>query len=105
MKLKNIFKSVVLESSLSRIWQHVNGGENFAVISAFRGSNSEKENLKLHNDLKSNVRSIGSGFIEQKSGYTYQNPESGEEGTVDELSLFIPNIDRRTAVKLGKKYN
>jgi hypothetical protein len=104
MKLTNIFESIIAESSISRVWQHINDGKTFAVISAFRGSNDPKENLNLHNKLKSDVRALGLGFIEQKSGYTYQNPDSGEEGTVDEMSLFIPNIDEKSALKLGKKY-
>lgn len=100
MKLKTI-----LESSLSRIWQHITNGDTFAVISAFRGMNTDSENLKLHNQLKSDVRGMGLGFIEQKSGYTYSNPDTGEDGTVDEMSLFIPKITLAQSVKLGRKYN
>jgi len=97
-------KILVKETGLSRIWQHIQSSKTFAVISAFRGSNTEEVNLERHNSLKNDVRSLGHGFIEQKSGYTYANPETGEEGNVDERSLFIPNISKEDAVALGKKY-
>lgn len=92
------------ESSLSRVWQHLTNSDTFAVISAFRGVNTKKQNLEYHNALKKDVRSAGYGFIEQKSGYTYTNPDKDEGGVVEEMSLFIPNIKLDQALKLGKKY-
>lgn len=105
MKRWDDIKKELQESSLSRIWQHiVNPETSFAVISAYRGIYSEEENLKRHNDLKQVIKSLGFGFIEQRSGYSYKNPESGEEVPVDEKSFFIPNIDFTSAIKLGRKF-
>jgi hypothetical protein len=104
MKIKPIVDSILKEASLSRIWQHIQNGKTFAVISAYRGSNSEQENRSLHEKLKQDVRSKGYGFIEQKSGYTYANPQTGEEGNVEEQSLFIPEISKADAVSLATKY-
>ena len=92
-------------SSLLRIWQHITDPDSsFGVISAFRGTYSQEENMKRHNQLKKDIRSLGLGFIEQKSGYSYMNPESGEEVPVEERSFFIPEIDFDTCLKLGRKY-
>jgi len=93
------------ESSLSRIWQHVEDDEtSFAVISAYRGIYSEADNLKRHNELKGKIRAMGYGYIEQKSGYSYSNPEEGEDVSVEEKSFFIPNIDFKSAIKLGRLF-
>lgn len=103
MKLKP-YKSLQ-ESSLSRIWQHIHDEDSsFAVISAYRGIYSEAENLKRHNELKQKIRAMGFGYIEQKSGYSYSNPEAGEDVTVEEKSFFIPNIDFDSAIKLGRLF-
>jgi hypothetical protein len=104
-KLTEIYKSVITEKSLSRVWQHIRNGDTFAVISAFRGTNADEQNLQLHRQLKSDISSMGLGFIEQKSGYTYDNPDTGEEGQVQEMSLFIPKMTLDQAMKIGKKYN
>jgi hypothetical protein len=95
-------KKELQESSLSRIWQHiVNPETSFAVISAFREEFSEEENLKRHEKLKQQIRSLGYGLIEQKSGYSY---EDNKNVIVDEKSFFIPNIDFVSALKLGNLF-
>lgn len=104
MKLTSILNKVIQEASFSRIWQHINNANTFAVISAFRGSNTPEKNLELHNQLKQDVKGLGKGYIEQESGYTYQTPDQGES-TNEEMSLFIPEISFEDAVKLGLKYN
>lgn len=94
----NKFK-VVNETTLSRVWQHVTNSESFAVISPFRNENTLEKNMQLFAQLKADVRALNHGYIEQKSGYTY------DDGTpAEERSLFIPEISFDDAVKLGKKY-
>ncbi len=89
------------ESSLSRIWQHINNPEkSFGVISAYRQDlYSEEENLKRHERLKRSIRGRGYGFIEQNSGYTYL--DNGMEHMVEEKSCFVPNISLEDALGLG----
>tara|TARA_Y100001937_G_scaffold121361_1_gene180001 strand:- start:506 stop:1084 length:579 start_codon:yes stop_codon:yes gene_type:complete len=84
------------ESSLSRILQHIESDRSFGVLSAFRGGLSKKENMERHADLKDKVRGMGYGFIEMRGGY---KEEDG--GFVNELSLFVPGIDKRALVDLG----
>jgi hypothetical protein len=104
MNLKPIAEKIIAESSFSRVWHHIDNAKTFAVISAFRGFNESKENLALHQRLKNDVRVLGLGYVEQESGYTYKEPKTGEDSTVEERSLFIPGITFDQAVTLGNKY-
>lgn len=96
---------VLSESSWSRIIQHVEGDDDFAVISAYRSNNTDDKNLAQHEKLKNDVRALGFGYIEQSSGYTYKDKSSGKSEVREERSLFIPKIDYKNAMLLGAKYN
>jgi len=92
------------ESSLSRIWQHVEDNtKTFGVISAFRNENSKAENEEKHLILKKAVRDIGLGFIEMEGGYAEAKGKTVV--IVKEKSLFIPNIKLKALIGLGKEYN
>lgn len=89
----------LVESSLSRIMQHIeNPNSTFGQISAFRGEFSREENENRHEQLKKDVRNKGLGFIEMSGGF------KEEDGNVQELSLFVPNISRKDAIELGERY-
>lgn len=106
MSIINYLKeSLMSESSLSRIVQWVQGDKPFAVVSGFLDTNTRKENMVKHKELKDAVRSMGYGYIEQDSGYSYENSETGETGMAEEMSLFIPNATKNDAIALGKKFN
>ena len=86
------------ESSLSRIWKHVeDDAKSFGVISAYRAN--EPNNDNNHKQLKTSIRDLGYGFIEMRGGYKEE-----EGGFVKEKSLFIPNITKKEMIKLGQKY-
>jgi hypothetical protein len=92
--------SEIYESSLSRIWQHIEGDKSFGVISPFRKYYSKKENMERYNELKKIVRDkLKLGFIEMEGGFK-------EEGDwVHEKSLFIPNIKKEDLIDLGEKFD
>ena len=87
------------ESSISRIYQHIENDKSFGVVSAFRGDYSKNENMERHSDLKKMVRDAGYGFIEMRGGY------NGDEGFVEELSLFVPQVSRKDIIKFGEKFD
>ena len=92
--------SMVYESSLSRIWQHIEGDKSFGVISPFRKYYSKKENLERYNELKKIIRDkLRLGYIELDGGFK----EEGE--WVHEKSLFIPNIIKEDLIELGEKFD
>jgi|SRR5208282_476976 len=93
----------IKESSWSRIIQHLEGPKPFGVISAFQWQYNEKKNFQLHGELENDIRNMGYGFIEQKSGYSYTKA-NGEKGISYELSFFVPNITLEQVIKLGIKY-
>jgi len=91
--------SMVLESSLSRIWGYIQSDKSFGIISPYRGYLSKNENLDRYNELKNIVyNDLKLGFIELKGGF--------KEGDfwVHEKSLFIPNISKKDLLNLGEKY-
>jgi hypothetical protein len=89
----------LVEAKLSRVFQYVEDDKkDFGILSAFRGSNSDKENKARHEELKKAIRQMGYGFIELRGGY------KGDEGYVEELSLLIPNITKKGIVDLGRQF-
>lgn len=89
----------LVEAKLSRVFQYVeDDNKDFGIVSAFRGSNSDKENKARHEELKKTIRQMGYGFIELRGGY------KGDEGYVEELSLLIPNITKKGIVDLGRQF-
>jgi len=95
---KNYIKNIN-ESSLSRIFSHIEGNESFGVVSAFRDNLSTTENKQRHSDLKNMVRKFGYGFIEMRGGYT------GDQGFVQEYSLFVPGVSKKEIVEFGKSFD
>ena len=108
------------ESSLSRVYSLFNSKDILnpvSIISAFRGNNTYQKNLNLQSSLKSDIRSLGYGFIELIGHFT-ENKGTPEEVDVTEESLcVIGNIRKETDIKiyedtfiknilkLGRKYN
>ena len=91
---------IVTETSLSRIWQHINNSDStFAVISAYLDNGNDELN---HKQLAKDIRSMGLGFIEMDSGYSYKTVDG--EQFASEKSYMIPNITKDKAIKLAKKY-
>jgi hypothetical protein len=96
----------VVESSLSRIWQHIEkSNSTFAVISAYRQDlYTEEENLERHEELRKVIKSMSYGFIEQKSGYSYKDEEKDIIGIREEKSFFIPSIEFEDAIFIGSEF-
>ena len=113
--IKDGDKSKISEASLGRVYQHMTkqGSESFAIITAFRGGYTNKQNLSRNKQLESSVRSLGLGFFKQKGYWNecedpnieYKDCPADKIKPVIELSLFIPNIKFNDAVKLGKKFD
>lgn len=98
------------ESSLSRVWQHVDSGRPIAILSAFRAKYDQKENIKRNVELATRLQAKNYGYFfvdgawkeEQDDGSTVDVKEDsifvvGKEG---EEEQFIKDI-----VELGKRYD
>lgn len=99
-----IKESLMKESSLSRIWQHVENDKTFAAISAYRNGYSAEQNELRHTSMKALLKELKLGFIEMNGGYEETN-EDGTKITVSEKSLLIPNISAKQAIDIGVIYN
>jgi len=105
-------KTVLLESSMSRIYHHIKSGNPFVIISAYQRDASAETNNNNHKALREDIRKRGYGFIEQYGGYTYKFKALDDEGKAfedevfsHERSFFIPNMKKATGISLGQKYN
>lgn len=86
----------LVETGLSRIIAHVTDPKSsFAQISASRKQYTTEKNNERYSNLKKLVRNLGLGFIEMAGGFRE------EDGNVQERSLFIPNISKSDAIRLG----
>lgn len=85
------------KKNISRIYQHLEHNESFAVISAY-GFNKDNNQIQL-TALKDKVRSLGLGFTELKGGLI----DSGNK--TEAKALFIANISSKDAIKLGHELN
>lgn len=104
MLIMKSFSEILLESSLSRIWQHIRNDKSFGVVSAYKYNIDEEENFKRHLELLEDIRSMKHGFIEQISGYKYLSDDNNKEILVKERSFLVPNVSLSEILKLGKKY-
>jgi len=107
-------KSEINEASLGRIYQHIKSeaSDSFAIITAYRGGFSKSENNKRNKNLESDVRSMSLGFFKVKGFWIecedpsidYNDCPADLKHPVVEISLFIPNISKKDAIRLGRKY-
>ena len=88
------------ESSAYRLYRKLSGEDSvFAIISPYRGEYDSQENQKRMTHLKSAVRKLGLGFDQ----FICRWAEGGE--FFEEGSLLVSDIDYKTAIKLGAKYD
>lgn len=98
----------VTEASLSRVWQHMEEGRSWGIISAWRSDQADdpKKNRELNNEasdqLEQDIRSLGYGYFPMKGRWR----EDTEDGPVwvEERSFFVPNIEKGEIRELGQKY-
>ena len=81
-------KELVREASLSRVWQLTQSDRPFALITAFRGEHTRKENEMRNRELAALLRTQGFGYF-FVDGYWVENPGTEYEQHVSEDSLFV----------------
>jgi len=89
MTIFKTFKSFLTESSLGRIFQHSTNKEiPFALLTAFRGDKTEKENIKNNKELATKIKKAGYGYF-FVDDYWIENEGTDKEGKVSETSIFV----------------
>ena len=114
--IRKEIKKQLNEISLNRLISHVNKEgktKSFGIITAFRKSNNLKTNLSLNKQLESDIKSLQLGFFKlighwnecTDDTYDYKDcPDKLKKDTI-EITLFIPNINKKSLSILTKKYN
>jgi hypothetical protein len=107
-------RATLFESSLGRVWQHVQDAPNrsFAIITSWRQENSRKQNKEDLAALKKGIRGLGLGFVSvqghwqecQDPNVAYQDCPKEELVDAVEPSLFVVGIDKDAAVNLANTY-
>jgi hypothetical protein len=109
-------KSLMFETSLARILQHVENSKekSFSIITSWRQSNPKKQNLEDFKALKTGIRNLGLGFVVVKGHWKEcQEPnisydDCPEENLVDavEPSLVVIGADLNSISNFAfKKFN
>ena len=90
----------------SRLWKYQEHPEmNFAILSADRSERTPEENKAKSEELKKDIKSMGYWYTELKGGYV-EISENGKRVPVDgEDSFIVPNMTKKEAMELGKKYD
>lgn len=100
------------ESTLSRVYTMANDPNRvFAILTAYRGTLSAKENEARNRQLQSQVRKSGYGFF-KVDGHWIENEGTPEELEVAEKSFFVSapknedeNAFKAFTVKVLKQYD
>jgi hypothetical protein len=114
--IKKEIKRQLKEISLNRLISHVNKEgktKSFGIITAFRSTNDLKTNLLLNKQLESDIKKLNLGFFKLKghwqectdSNYNYNDCPTNLKIHAIEISLFIPNINKKQLSLLTKKYD
>jgi hypothetical protein len=106
-KLEQIYESISIESSLSRLWLHIQNRIPFAMVSWQRNGMSPSEEKVSYSELKNTIREMGYGYIELRGGYPEEDINNpGQTIDIDsEFSLFILKISLSDALKIGSVDN
>ena len=91
--MKKLFESwnkyLLTESSLSRVLGHIMEHDS-AILTAFRGEYSRKENYERNRKLKAHLLSVGYGVTKIEGSYI-ENFETPQAIEVSEQSFFVSN--------------
>lgn len=97
-------ETLLREGGASRIYSHITGNKDWAIISPYRSNLSKSENIRKMKDLKSKIKGLGYGYTELKSTWSEKNKETGEVNSSNEYSLLIFGIGKKEAMKLGTEF-
>jgi hypothetical protein len=104
-------KELITEISLARVFSHVEK-RPFALLTAFRGSNSLSVNRGLNKKLENDIRAAGFGFEKVVGTYEEDLGDGKKRRVTEESFMIIGDDDSATksgaikgfAKKMGAKY-
>lgn len=90
------------EETIKKIWDVIDSGEFFCIISSYNDGDPESLNGDYEN-LKNDVLKLKYAYVEQSFCYNFCDGKG--ETTVRKKSLFVPSMTYEELLSLGKKYN
>lgn len=100
------------EASLSRVWKHFTDDNTCVVIlTAFRDSVSEQDNIKGNKQIAATLKSAGFGYFFVEGHYPEEDEETGQTVNVSETSIFTTANEKNEnklielCHKLANQYN
>lgn len=105
----NSFNKYVNETSLSRVYAHFKDDPPIAIITAFRGDYSYKENVARNRKLAAEIKRAGYGYI-FVDGHWVEDQGNNASDTSEDSIFVIGNDDDNGKLKgfvrqWVKKYN
>lgn len=106
---KKSFSQLVTEASLSRVWQHIEKGVPFGMLTAFRGEYDHRQNRQRNKQLEGDLRRSHLGFFHLE-GYYVEDFGTEKANPVKEESYFVIGSQedatplKKILFELGKKY-
>lgn len=105
----DVFSDFVMESSLSRVFQHVDGGSTIGAMSVFRSDVAGAVNEANHAMFRREIRQAGFGYI-PLLGHYEETVNGSLQEVVEPSFLIISNKDDSGRLKgflkiMGRKYN
>lgn len=103
------YKEWMNEATLSRVLSHVKGDKPVVIMTAFRGGNTYKENVKRNKALAQTFRKAGYGYF-FVDGHWVEKDGNNENDTSEDSVFIIGNANdsgqlKKLAIELMKKYN
>ena len=95
-----INKININEGGLSRLWQHAQGNDDFAIIGSQDKDTREDRSSELYQKLSKINAKYKISWKHLRGSYTYEDGSVGEE-----KSVIIFGIKKEDALKLGKDLN
>ena len=95
-----INKININEGGLSRLWQHTQGNDEFAIIGSQDKDTREDRSSELYQKLSKINAKYKISWKHLRSSYTYEDGSVGEE-----RSVIVFGIKKEDALKLGKDLN
>lgn len=91
------------EGDVKKIWDVINSGEFFGIVSAYQPGSSVLTLSEEHEILQKDVIKLKYGYIDQN--YEYNFADGNGMNLVTKKSLFVPGITYDELIKLGRKWN
>ena len=105
--IRLLTESMKTEASYSKIYQHTQDDNTFAIIGSEDKDTEENRKRELYDLVKKYQDKIGKrlGFNKVDGAYTYQDNNNNEKRVALEDSLIIYDIDKQGALNIARQLN